>query len=210
MPRMNDTGTSNNSPKTDAKREQILDAAWERLHKHGLNKTTMVEIADDCDMSAANLYRYFKNKNDIAAACCVRGMDESAAELRKVVKASNLSAEDKLKQYAVRLTELNQNLCTGDHISELVANMTLNNSDIIHQKIAEHHSRIAEILAQGNASGEFDVYDIVKTASTIYTALVAFDVPLFADMFPPEIYRKMAVDVVNILILGIKNRSGGH
>lgn len=204
---MNDAATPNTRPKTDAKREKILDAAWQRLNTHGLNKTTMAEIANDCEMSAANLYRYFKNKNEIAAACCVRSMDESATELRKVVKASSLSAAEKLRQYALRLTELNQSLCTGDHISELVANMTLNNADIIHQKIAEHHSRIAEILAQGNANNEFDVYDVVKTAGTVYNALVAFDVPLFADMFPPETYRKMAIDVVNILISGIANRS---
>ena len=44
----------------------ILDAAEARLLHFGYNKTTMAEIAEDAGMSAANLYRYFKNKQEIA------------------------------------------------------------------------------------------------------------------------------------------------
>ena len=48
-------------------REAILDAAQARLLRFGYHKTTMSEIADDAGMSAANLYRYFRNKQDIVA-----------------------------------------------------------------------------------------------------------------------------------------------
>ena len=47
----------------------IIDAAIRRFSEYGYNKTTMAEIAEDAAMSAANLYRYFKNKQDIAAVC---------------------------------------------------------------------------------------------------------------------------------------------
>jgi len=46
-------------------RQLILDAAFERFGHYGYNKTTMVEIAQDVGMSAANLYRYFENKQEI-------------------------------------------------------------------------------------------------------------------------------------------------
>ena len=48
--------------------QRILHAAEERFQQYGYNKTTMAEIARDCDMSAANLYRYFENKLAIGAA----------------------------------------------------------------------------------------------------------------------------------------------
>ena len=49
-------------------REQILHAAMDRIKHYGYGKTTMAEIARDCDMSAGNIYRFFASKIDIAEA----------------------------------------------------------------------------------------------------------------------------------------------
>ena len=49
-------------------REQILQAAMDRIKHYGYAKTTMAEIARDCDMSAGNIYRFFASKIDIAEA----------------------------------------------------------------------------------------------------------------------------------------------
>ena len=50
---------------TDDPSARILAAAYARFQRFGFGKTTMAEIAGDCGMSAANLYRYFENKEDI-------------------------------------------------------------------------------------------------------------------------------------------------
>ena len=39
--------------------EQIIAAAEKRFFYYGFGKTTMAEIASDCDMSPANIYRFF-------------------------------------------------------------------------------------------------------------------------------------------------------
>jgi len=59
---------------SDKVRLRILEAAAQRFTQFGYNKTTMAEVAQDCGMSAANLYRYFENKLDIGAnlACNCR------------------------------------------------------------------------------------------------------------------------------------------
>ena len=44
--------------------DTILKAAVNRFSEYGYNKTTMVEIAKDAGMSAANIYRYYKNKEE--------------------------------------------------------------------------------------------------------------------------------------------------
>ena len=51
---------------TEAIKHDILDKAFLRFGRFGFGKTTMAEIAKDCDMSAGNLYRYFDNKKEIA------------------------------------------------------------------------------------------------------------------------------------------------
>ncbi len=203
MPRMSEITTDKN----DAISERILDAAWERLSHYGLNKTTMVEIADDCQMSAANLYRYYKNKNDIAAACCGRAMGERSDVLRKVVRSETTSAADKLRKYAVRMVELNiEQTAEKCKISDLVTNMMDNNPNLVYEKIGVHHSFIAEILAQGNASGEFVIDDVLETAELVYTSLVVLDVPIFANLYDLEKFRNIASGIVDLILDGIGKR----
>ncbi len=47
------------------KRIQIIKAADKRFAKHGLNKTTLDEIARDLRIGKATLYHYFKSKDDL-------------------------------------------------------------------------------------------------------------------------------------------------
>ena len=79
-------------PEGEQVRRRILDAAEARFRVFGYRKTTMAEIAEDVDMSAANLYRYFEDKQDIAAACAGRCMGGRAELLREVVKRPGLAA----------------------------------------------------------------------------------------------------------------------
>ena len=54
----------------DATHQKIIDAAKRRFMHYGYTKTTMAELASDCEMSPGNLYRYFPGKLDIAEAIC--------------------------------------------------------------------------------------------------------------------------------------------
>lgn len=47
-------------------REQILLSARNRFAAIGYTKTTMAELAEDCGLSPAHLYNFYKNKLDIA------------------------------------------------------------------------------------------------------------------------------------------------
>ncbi|MEO6876195.1 MAG: TetR/AcrR family transcriptional regulator [Opitutaceae bacterium] len=48
-------------------RIEIVSAARSRFRRFGYAKTAMQEIAEDCGMSAANIYRHYENKQAIAA-----------------------------------------------------------------------------------------------------------------------------------------------
>ncbi len=56
------------SSASDDLRPKIVAAARARFKQYGYAKTSMQEIAADCDMSAANLYRFYEGKQDIGAA----------------------------------------------------------------------------------------------------------------------------------------------
>lgn len=201
---MNVTRTAQTS---DEVRQQILDAAEERFRHYGYGKTTMVEIAKDVNMSAANLYRYFKNKQDIAADCAERCQTGRIETLRMALRAPCESAVERLYLYVTAY------LCASyeieeeqSKINELVDLVAREHSNIIHNKMERERALIAEILAQGNQSGEFDVPDVIKTATSVHASLMLFGIPLFQMLYPREALEGMAKDVTDLLIRGLARR----
>ena len=64
------------------KREAILDAATEILNRQGVKGLTLGVAAAAVDLSTTSVTYYFKRKDDLAAACLMRGIEwlQSAAE----------------------------------------------------------------------------------------------------------------------------------
>ena len=188
-------------------RQEIIEAAHARFLTYGLNKTTMAEIAQDTSMSAANLYRYFKNKQEIASACAARCMSNQNEHLQKMVRQKNLSAEQRLKTFAIESFRYHfEVLKDTPQINQLVENVTQNNPETVHIQIKVQVALIAEILAYGNETGEFSINNIIQSAENIYSMLLLFDVPIFISLFSVEEFEEKADLIVGQIITGIKNR----
>jgi TetR/AcrR family transcriptional regulator, transcriptional repressor for nem operon len=59
------------SPAADrrvGKRERLIAAAVQLLHQHGIERTTLADIAGAAEVPVGNVYYYFKTKDDIIAA----------------------------------------------------------------------------------------------------------------------------------------------
>ena len=50
------------------KRERLTAAAMQLVHQHGVERTTLADIAKAADVPAGNVYYYFKTKDDVIAA----------------------------------------------------------------------------------------------------------------------------------------------
>lgn len=191
----------------EAVRQQILDAALVRFTNYGFGKTTMAEIASDTSMSAANLYRYFKNKHDIASACAQRCMGEQADLLRDITRNNNLSASEKLELFIVEILRYTYDTSQNQpKISELVETIVTERPDVVHNKLKSMHSLIAEILVEGNSRGEFDVEDVMAMAETVHAATKVFQVPIFMGLHEYSHFEQMAKDVSKLLLNGLNKR----
>jgi AcrR family transcriptional regulator len=187
--------------------EIILEAAIIRFSEYGYNKTTMAEIANDAHMSAANIYRYYKNKEEIAAACAKNCMRERIDILKSVIRDTKLGAVEKLEKYVLMTLQASQEMfIENKKIDEIVAEITKNRPDLVHDKIKNENALLTEILSYGNQTGEFDVDDVINTAAAIHASLVLFDVPMFVHLFTKEEFEKKALSVVKLLITGLKKR----
>ncbi|HMP63392.1 MAG TPA: TetR/AcrR family transcriptional regulator, partial [Phenylobacterium sp.] len=59
----------------ERKREEILDAATVILNRHGVKGLTLNLAASAVGLSTTSVTYYFKRKDDLAAACLMRGVD---------------------------------------------------------------------------------------------------------------------------------------
>ena len=184
---------------------EILIAAQERFRNFGYGKTTMAEIATDVNMSAANLYRYFDNKQDIAAECASQCMDDLNGLLENVVSLPNLDGPQRLHLFVQTCMRYHFDMMhEAPRLNELVENITTNHTQLIHERNQNMEKQIASILQQAVKSGEFQVENIERTASAILRATVYFTVPLFMHLYTIEEFEKMAVDVVALIINGLR------
>ncbi len=191
---------------SDLTRKQILQAAETRFIHYGYSKTTMVEIAEDCSMSAANLYRFFANKQEIITACAERCMEDRLNILAKIAGDERTSAVKTLENYVLATLTFSHDLATTNpKINELVENIKQRNPEIIYRRIETEIKLIEKILQKGLRKGEFEIKDINTTARAINTCLVVFEIPTFIHLYPFDEYREMARASVNLIVNGIRS-----
>jgi len=196
---------STTAENTEEVRQRILQAAEERFLTYGYGKTTMAEIAKDSAMSAANLYRYFENKLDIGACLTQQCMAQQLDVQREVVRRPGLPAAKRLEEFVLAKLRYTYESCDcDDKINELVAIITSEKKDIVHQKVLTEQSLVAEILSEGNKSGEFDIDDVLKTAQAVQAATIKFGVPVFMNLYPLDEFEKIAIGVVQLILRGLQ------
>lgn len=63
-------------PSPESRRQQILDAACERVRQSGFHGASMSDIAKAAGLSVGQIYRYFENKEAIIAAIVAQDLAE--------------------------------------------------------------------------------------------------------------------------------------
>ncbi len=188
-------------------RTQIIEAASERFAQYGYNKTTMAEIARDCGMSAANLYRYFDNKLNIGAAIANQCLVEKEDELEIIVADTSMTSADKLHafiQYVLHYTFNHFN--ESPRISELIDAITIQCPDVMIAHRQSSFNLLSQLLEQGRNSGEFHFENLDETSEAINTAITAFYLPTVMPMFSLAEFEHKAKVVFELLLRSITVR----
>jgi len=80
------------------KRERLVGAAVQLLHRQGVERTTLADIATAADVPVGNVYYYFKTKDDVIAAV----IDAHVRQIRvtlAAIDASHRSPKARLKAF---------------------------------------------------------------------------------------------------------------
>jgi len=187
-------------------REQILAAAFDRFVHFGYNKTTMAEIAGDCGMSAANIYRYFDNKLDIGAQLASRCLAQRVTLQSEIVAYKQTTASERLRELVfATLRFTHDQWLEAPLVNELVTAVCGNCMEVVETHKREERHTIVELLEDGNASGEFLVADPQDTAAALQTAMILFTMPLLMPAYSREVFEEKAEALVRLLLNGLLN-----
>lgn len=190
---------------TDEIRKQILDAAEKRFRTYGFGKTTMAEIAGDIDMSTANLYRYYENKLAIGSAMACKCFCEREIFLSEIVTRSGLTESKRLLVFVLEMLNFMHSQFNNEpKVAELVDVIISKRPDMIQEKITTDKKLIAQILQQGNESGEFDIKDVEEMSGFVLASITQFVTPFFMTLFPLEELERLAKGVVKLILNGLK------
>ena len=161
--------------KLDEIRQKIIDSAAQRFQRFGYGKTNVAEIACDCGMSAGNLYRYFKNKSQIAETIMRMSLDSTLAELKSVLDIPDISAGKRLEEFFLQeLYFTHHQLNTYPTLLEHVRDPNGSGPMMGEEYMEASRALLVQILAMGVEQGEFQIDDLEEMARTIQSATLKF------------------------------------
>lgn len=190
--------------KADTVRAQIVAAAKTRFAHYGYGKTTMAEVAADCDMSPGNLYRFFPGKLDIAEAIARADFETVLAGQRGIARQPGKSARERLSDFLFDELRRTYNRLEKDPRVLELARVIVAERPLFGNWMLEQQRRIlVEILEDGEARGEFAVDDKSFTAEMIQSATMKFHYPqLFSKLTLPRLERELQ-GVFDLLVNGL-------
>ena len=155
-------------------RERILVVAERLFRQLGYTKTTVADIAKELRMSPANVYRFFDSKKSIHEGVCRTLMGEVEDAAAVIIQKPG-SASERLREMIRTIHRMNSERYVGDSkLHEMVEVAMQESWDVCvaHMKLITE--TIGGVIAQGAASGEFEVADVGLAAFCTCHAMVGY------------------------------------
>jgi AcrR family transcriptional regulator len=191
-----------------ATREHILDQAQGLFRRFSYGKTTMADIAGAVSMSAANLYRYFDAKEEIAIQVSQRCLYEDEDIGREIIRSAEPSATVKLERLIREISLHKYDRFQDDpYMQEIIQICATNRRETMDTHMASCTAMIQEVLDLGLASGEFEPVDGDNDAFKVLLALAGAWYPAVSMMFSREQIDAYCGQLTKLVLKGLLSRS---
>ncbi len=155
-------------------RERILEVAERLFRQLGYQKTTVGDIAKELRMSPANVYRFFDSKKAIHEGVARSLMSEVEEAMQAIVRKPGPAAA-RLRELITTVHRMNSERYIGDSkLHEMVEVAMEESWEVCVAHIQTIIEAIGGVIAQGLASGEFEVADVPLAAMCTCHAMVGY------------------------------------
>ena len=186
-------------------RERILVVAERLFRQIGYQKTTVADIAKELRMSPANVYRFFDSKKAIHEGVARTLMGGVEIEAQRIAAMPGPAAP-RLRELMKTVHRMNTERYVGDSkLHEMVAVAMEEDWEVCTAHMELIAQIIGGVIAQGAASGEFEVVDLPQAAMCTCTAMIRF--------FHPQMIAQCAkkpgpsIDqMIDFVLMGLSRR----
>ena len=155
-------------------RERVLVVAERLFRQIGYQKTTVADIAKELRMSPANVYRFFDSKKAIHEGVA-RSLMSEVEEATQAILRKPGPAADRLRELITAVHRMNSERYIGDSkLHEMVEIAMEESWEVCVAHIQTIVETIGGVIAQGVASGEFEVTDVPLAAMCTCHAMVGY------------------------------------
>jgi AcrR family transcriptional regulator len=155
-------------------RERILVVAERLFRQIGYQKTTVADIAKELRMSPANVYRFFDSKKSIHEGVARGLMGGVEIEAQAIANRPGPAAA-RLRELMTSIHRMNSERYVDDSKLHEMVEIAMEES---WEVCVAHMQRITEtigsVIAEGAASGEFEVAYVPLAAMCACTAMIRF------------------------------------
>ena len=149
------------------KRERILEEAVKLFYERGFTGTTLDDIAAELGVTKPFIYTHFRSKTDLLAAICSPTIELSLDAVARAAKGAG-SPRDRLYRAIVDFTEVvlsrQANIAIYFREEKNLSPDALQQINVLRKKFDRV---LSKLLAEGVASGEFDIKDVSLSALAI-------------------------------------------
>src|SRR6201995_1535136 len=155
-------------------RERILVVAERLFRQIGYQKTTVGDIAKELRMSPANVYRFFDSKKAIHEGVA-RGLMGPVEDAARAIVQKPGPATARLRELLITVHRMNAERYVGDAKLHEMVEIAMEESwevCVAHMQVLTES--MGGGIAQGAASGEFEVADVPTAALCACTSMMRF------------------------------------
>jgi AcrR family transcriptional regulator len=189
-------------------RERILEVAERLFRQIGYQKTTVADIAKELRMSPANVYRFFDSKKSIHEGVA-RGLMGGVEQAAQTIASKPGPAAIRLRELMTSIHHMNTERYVDDSkMHEMVAIAMEEDWDVCIAHMERITETIGSVIAQGAASGEFEVKDVPLAAMCACTGKIR--------CFHPQMIAQCATkpgpsidEMIDFIIAGLSPRAKG-
>jgi len=142
------------------KRERILQEAVALFYARGFAGTTLDDIAAELGVTKPFIYTHFRSKTDLLAAICKPTIEMSMAAVAEASKQPG-TATERLRRAIIDFTKVvlqrQPNIAIYFREEKSLAPDALAEIDALRKRFSR---LLSELLADGVASGEFEIKDV--------------------------------------------------
>lgn len=187
-----------------ATRAKILEAARDRFLHYGYSKTTMSEVARDCEMSAGNIYRFFGSKLDIAEAMAAKFNGENYAKFKAIANKKTPAPDRLYEFFSFALEQTYEAIDAEAKILEIAEILRSERPDFFVAHLASERVFIETILNDGIEAGVFrKLAEPLVCAEMIQAALMKFRFPQAYSQLKLDKLRYELMGVMSLILAGL-------